>query len=110
MWRESETVFDDGDESTFRYEGNREIRVVYLIDSDGSESLVPKDGRGELVVVHATAKEFRLRKGDNVLCILNEAFDAVGINPGTNTTSPSIERRAKEAPPPPQSREAARHD
>jgi type IV secretion system protein VirB9 len=51
------------------------------------------------VVVHATAKEFRLRKGDNVLCIFNEAFDAVGINPGTNTTSPSIERRAKKSPP-----------
>jgi type IV secretion system protein VirB9 len=66
--------------------------------------LVPKDVRGELVVVHATAKEFRLRKGDNVLCIFNEAFDAVGVNPGTNTTSPSIERRAKKSPSSPKPR------
>jgi type IV secretion system protein VirB9 len=96
---EPEAVFDDGKETTFRFEGNREIPAIYLINSDGSESLVPKDVRGELVVVHATAKEFRLRKGDNVLCIFNEAFDAVGVNPGTNTTSPSIERRAKKSPP-----------
>ena len=82
-----------------RFTGNREIPAIYLINSDGSESLVPKDVRGELVVVHATAREFRLRKGNNVLCIFNEAFDAVGINPGTNTTSPSIERRAKKSPP-----------
>jgi type IV secretion system protein VirB9 len=96
---EPEAVFDDGKETTFRFAGNREIPAIYLINSDGSESLVPKDVRGELVVVHATAREFRLRKGDNVLCIFNEAFDAVGINPGTNTTSPSIERRAKKSSP-----------
>ena len=75
---EPEAVFDDGKETTFRFAGNREIPAIYLINSDGSESLVPKDVRGELVVVHATAREFRLRKGDNVLCIFNEAFDAVG--------------------------------
>jgi type IV secretion system protein VirB9 len=96
---EPEAVFDDGKETTFRFAGNREVPAIYLINSDGSESLVPKDVRGELVVVHATAREFRLRKGNNVLCIFNEAFDAVGINPGTNTTSPSIERRAKKSPP-----------
>ena len=99
-----EAVFDDGKETTFRFAGNREIPAIYLINSDGSESLVPKDVRGELVVVHATAREFRLRKGDNVLCIFNEAFDAVGINPGTNTTSPSVERRAKKSPPTPRPR------
>jgi type IV secretion system protein VirB9 len=96
---EPEAVFDDGKETTFRFAGNREVPAIYLINSDGSESLVPKDVRGELVVVHATAREFRLRKGNVVLCIFNEAFDPVGINPGTNTTSPSIERRARKSAP-----------
>ncbi|MCP3468123.1 P-type conjugative transfer protein VirB9 [Bradyrhizobium sp. CCGUVB23] len=96
---EPEAVFDDGKETTFRFAGNREVPAIYLINSDGSESLVPKDVRGELVVVHATAREFRLRKGNIVLCIFNEAFDPVGINPGTNTTSPSIERRARKSAP-----------
>ncbi|MDQ8727529.1 P-type conjugative transfer protein VirB9 [Bradyrhizobium sp. LHD-71] len=96
---EPESVFDDGKETTFRFAGNRELPAIYLINSDGSESLVPKDVRGELVVVHATAKGFRLRKGSDVLCITNEAFDAVGVNPGTNTTSPSIARLPKARPP-----------
>ena len=96
---EPEAVFDDGKETTFRFAGNREVPAIYLINSDGSESLVPKDVRGALVVVHTTAREFRLRKGNIVLCIFNEAFDPVGINPGTNTTSPSIERRAKKSAP-----------
>lgn len=96
---EPEAVFDDGKETTFRFAGNREVPAIYLINSDGSESLVPKDVRGELVVVHATAREFRLRKGNVVLCVFNEAFDPVGINPGTNTTSPSVERRARKSAP-----------
>jgi type IV secretion system protein VirB9 len=96
---EPEAVFDDGKETTFRFAGNREIPAIYLINSDGTESLVPKDVRGELVVVHATAKEFRLRKGGNVLCIYNEAFDAIGVNPGSNTTSPSVARLPKARPP-----------
>jgi type IV secretion system protein VirB9 len=30
-----------------------------------------------------------------VLCVFNEAYDRVGINPVTNTTSPSVERVVK---------------
>ncbi|TIS27801.1 MAG: P-type conjugative transfer protein VirB9, partial [Mesorhizobium sp.] len=30
--------------------------------------------------------------GGDVLCVFNEAYDRVGINPDTNTTSPSVER------------------
>ncbi|MDZ4369660.1 MAG: P-type conjugative transfer protein VirB9, partial [Afipia sp.] len=50
-------------------------------------------------VVHATAREFRLRRGSEVLCIVNEAFDAVGVNPGTGTTSPSVARTQKQPTP-----------
>lgn len=92
---EPEAVFDDGKETTFRFAGNREIPAIYTIASDGSETLAPKDVRGELVVVHATAREFRLRKGGDVLCVYNEAYDPVGVNSGSNTTSPSIERLPK---------------
>lgn len=92
---EPEAVFDDGKETTFRFAGNREVPAIYLIASDGSETLAPKDVRGELVTVHATALEFRLRKGGDVLCIYNEAFDPVGVNPDTNTMSPNVARLPK---------------
>jgi type IV secretion system protein VirB9 len=92
---EPETVYDDGKQTTFRFEGNREIPAIYIVSPDGTESLVPKDVRGELVVVHAIGRQFVLRRGAEVLCVYNEAFDPRGINYGTNTTSPSVVRRAK---------------
>lgn len=33
-----------------------------------------------------------------MLCVFNEAYDRVGINPETNTTSPSVERIDKTKP------------
>lgn len=92
---EPDGVYDDGRETYLRFEGNREIPAVYLVASDGTESLVPKDVRGELVVVHALGRAFRLRQGANVLCIFNEAFDPVGVNYRTSTTSPGVLRTAK---------------
>lgn len=89
---EPEVVFDDGKQTTFRFAGKREMPAIYIVNSDGSESLVPKDVRGELVVVHAVGREFRLRRGRDVLCIYNEAYDPVGRDPKTGTTSPSVER------------------
>lgn len=97
---EPDGVFDDGKVTSFRFAGNREVPAIYMVGSDGAESLVPKDVRGEVVVVHATAREFRLRRGAEVLCIFNEAFDVVGVNPGTGTTSPSVARTQKQPAPP----------
>lgn len=96
---EPDGVFDDGKVTSFRFAGNREVPAIYMVGSDGAESLVPKDVRGEVVVVHATAREFRLRRGSEVLCIFNEAFDAVGVNPGTGTTSSSIARTQRQPAP-----------
>ena len=92
---EPATVYDDGRETYLRFEGNREIPAVYLVAADGTESLVPKDVRGELVVVHAIGRELRLRQGAVVTCLFNEAFDPAGVNHGTNTTSPIVARTTR---------------
>jgi type IV secretion system protein VirB9 len=94
---EPDAVYDDGKETTLRFEGNREIPAIFLVASDGAESLVPKDVRGELVVVHAVGRELRLRQGAEVLCIFNEAFDPVGVNEATRTTSPGVARLPRRA-------------
>jgi len=103
---EPEVVFDDGKETTFRFAGNREIPAIYLIASDGAETLAAKDVHGELVTVHATAREFRLRKGGDVLCVFNEAFDPVGVNRRTRTMSDGVLRLPK-SPTPARSRSGA---
>ncbi|MFL5143336.1 MAG: P-type conjugative transfer protein VirB9 [Microvirga sp.] len=95
---EPDTVYDDGKETTLRFAGNREVPAVYLVGSDGTESLVPKDVRGELVVVHAVGRELRLRRGLEVLCIFNEGHDGVGVNYRTNTASPGVVRTSRRGP------------
>lgn len=89
---EPQSVYDNGKVTTFAFVGNQEMPAIYIENSDGSESLVPKSVDGNLVLVHAISRKFILRRGGDVLCVFNEAYDRVGINPDTNTTSPSVER------------------
>lgn len=92
---EPQAVYDNGKVTTFAFVGNQEMPAIYMENSDGTESLVPKSVDGNLVLVHAISRKFILRRGGDVLCIFNEAYDRVGINPETNTTSPSVERVVK---------------
>ncbi|MBY3205064.1 P-type conjugative transfer protein VirB9 [Rhizobium laguerreae] len=89
---EPQAVYDNGKVTTFAFAGNQEMPAIYMENSDGSESLVPKSVENNLVLVHAISRKFILRRGGDVLCVFNEAYDRIGINPGTNTTSPSVER------------------
>ncbi|NKN10550.1 P-type conjugative transfer protein VirB9 [Rhizobium laguerreae] len=89
---EPQSVYDNGKVTTFAFAGNQEMPAIYMENSDGSESLVPKSVENNLVLVHAISRKFILRRGGDVLCVFNEAYDRIGINPDTNTTSPSVER------------------
>lgn len=92
---EPQAVYDNGKVTTFAFSGNQEMPAIYIENSDGTESLVPKTVQGDLVMVHAISRKFILRRGSDTLCIFNEAYSPVGVNPGTNTTSPSVERVVK---------------
>jgi type IV secretion system protein VirB9 len=54
--------------------------------------------RGEFVVIHAVVRELRLRRGREVLCIYNQAFEPYGTNPATGTAAPDVERTDKGGP------------
>ena len=92
---EPQAVYDNGKVTTFAFVGNQEMPAIYIENSDGTESLVPKTVQGDLVLVHAISRKFILRRGSDTLCIFNEAYSPVGVDPGTNTTSPSVERVVK---------------
>jgi type IV secretion system protein VirB9 len=92
---EPQAVYDNGKVTTFTFVGNQEMPAIYIENSDGTESLVPKTVQGDLVMVHALSRKFILRRGTDTLCIFNEAYSSVGVDPGTNTTSPSVERVVK---------------
>ena len=92
---EPQAVYDNGKVTTFAFSGNQEMPAIYIENSDGTESLVPTTVQGDLVLVHAISRKFILRRGSDTLCIFNEAYSPVGVDPGTNTTSPSVERVVK---------------
>lgn len=97
-------VSDNGRFTILRFPAGQAIPAVYEVTPDGAESLVPFDVRGEFVVIHGTARQFRLRQGRDVLCIYNGAPDPYGVNLGTDTASPDINRTDIGTPQPPKPR------
>jgi type IV secretion system protein VirB9 len=93
-------VSDNGRFTVLRFPGNQPVPALYQVEASGTESLVPFDVRGEFVVIHAVARELRLRRGREVLCIYNQAFEPYGTNPATGTAASDVERTDKGAPRP----------
>ena len=92
-------VWDNGQHTMFTFAGNQEIPAIYLADDKGKEELVPKTVEGHRVIVHAIGPKFVLRRGDEVMCVFNERFDPIGIDPGTRTVSAGVARVTKLALP-----------
>ncbi len=93
-------VSDNGRFTVLRFPGAQPAPAIFEISSGGQESLVPFDVRGEFVVIHAVARELRLRRGREVLCIYNEAYAPYGVNPGTGTAASDVERTDRGGPRP----------
>lgn len=85
-------VSDNGRFTVLRFPANQQVPAIYQVESSGTESLIPFDVRGEFVVVHAVVRQLRLRRGRDVLCIYNQAFEPHGVNPGTGTAAPDVQR------------------
>lgn len=93
-------AFDDSRFTYFQFTNNREMPAIYVINSDGSESLVnthidPK--RPDTIAVHKIARQMVLRKGGAVACIFNKSYDPDGIGNATGTTVRGVERVVKGA-------------
>ncbi len=89
-------VSDNGQFTVLRFPANQEVPAIYLVREDGSETLVPFDVRDEFVVIHAVARQLRLRRGTQVLCIYNQSPPAWGLDHGTNTGSSHVDRTMRE--------------
>lgn len=91
-------VWDDGQRTYLRYPGNRRPPMPYQVMPDGKEAVVGQSTNpdpttnGNILVLHGVFPMLRLRDGDNVLCIVNRAYDPTGQNPGTGTVSPDVLR------------------
>jgi type IV secretion system protein VirB9 len=92
-------VFDNGYSTVFRFPGNVRIPSIFVVNPDGKEATTNYSVKGDLVQVDSVARGWRLRDGHTVLAIWNRAFDPVGKNTETETTSPDVQRVLKDRPP-----------
>lgn len=103
-------VFDDGRFTYMKFERAREIPAVFALDGSGQEIRVSFHSErlladphqpnshveADYLVVRRIAKAWRLRLGQAVAEIRNEAFDPSGIETHNGTTVPGIKREVKE--------------
>ena len=92
MYKRQITVWDNGYSTVLQFPGNERVPAIFVIDPDGKEATASYSVNGSTVQVGQTAREFRLRDGDTVLNIYNMAYNTVGQNPGTGTTSAEVTR------------------
>ena len=92
---EPSEVSDNGEFTVMRFPGRQEIPAIFGVNQDGSEAIIDYDVREDYVVIHGIYKQMRLRKGQSVLCIANNAPIGTGRLDRTGTVSPIIERTVK---------------
>jgi type IV secretion system protein VirB9 len=87
-------IFDDGFSTWLRFPGNLKVPTIFTITSDGKESeLVGQTTEDNgLIKLHGVYQQLRLRDGNLVLCVFNRAFNPLGNDPATGTTSPAVTR------------------
>lgn len=90
-------VWDDGQNTYFRFPGQSRIPTFYTVNPDGKEAVTDYtvDPAHDQVVVHQIAPEFKLRDGEKVACIFNHAYNPVGFSPGTGTITGDVVREPR---------------
>jgi type IV secretion system protein VirB9 len=98
-------MWDDGQNTYLRFRGNRAIPAIWQVMPDGKEGAISNQPpeidpvtHGTLISINGVYKELRLRSEGVVLCVFNQAYDPVGVNPGTGTVSPGVIRETKAVP------------
>lgn len=93
-------VWDNGRFTYFKFAPNTDLPNVYVVNSDGSETLVnrimlPDDGGWHVIVAEKIAPRFVLRLGNDVVGIINDSYNPIGTPNSTGTSSPAVHRVIK---------------
>lgn len=91
-------VWDDRTYTYMQFANNRNMPAVFVVDgSDGEdgEALVNTHVEGGVIVIHRTAPQFVLRRGQSVACVVNRHYDPNGVANTTDTFSKNVKRVLK---------------
>ena len=91
-------AYDDGIETHIRYDAREELPAIFILQTDGSESLLNFTVQEDEVVIHRVARRFVVRRGSLTGCIVNQRFNGGGERLRSGTIAPDVIRERRGAP------------
>ncbi len=89
---------DNGIETRLTFGARSELPAIFVLNDDGSESLINFSIDQDDVIVQRIARRFILRRGKLIGCIVNEGFLGAGERLKSGTISPTVTRVVKGPP------------
>ena len=90
---------DDGIHTRLRFAAKAEQPGIFVLNDDGSESLLNFSMDADDVVIHRVVRQLIVRRGRLVGRIVNKAFTGSGERLESGTVSPTVERVGEERRP-----------
>lgn len=90
-----QSVWDDNQFTYFKFPRGAGLPNLYVIDSDGEETLVGTNVEGSdnnIIVAHRLAEQWLIRSGSRVVGVRNNAYDPASQAPFTGTSSREVRR------------------
>jgi len=88
-------AWDDGVHTHLRFGSRAELPALFVRNDDGTESLLNFNVDHDEVVMHRVARQFIVRRGRLVGCIVNRGFRGSGDSLDTGTVSTDVERTTR---------------
>lgn len=83
---------DNGIQTRLTFSAANALPVAFIIEADGSESIVDSHMEADTMVLHRVADKIILRRGNLVAGITNKNVNRVGMSSPTGTVSDKVER------------------
>ncbi len=90
---------DDGVHTRISFGDRAELPALFVLNEDGSESLLNFSMDGGDVVIHRVAPRLVLRRGRLTGCIVNKGYAGSGARLESGTVSPAVERGGRAGAP-----------
>ncbi|MDB6159568.1 MAG: hypothetical protein JWO04_3274 [Gammaproteobacteria bacterium] len=90
---------DDGVHTRLRFAAKAEQPAIFVLNDDGSESLLNFSMDADDVVIHRVVRQLIVRRGRLVGRIVNKTFTGSGERLESGTVSPTVERIGEERRP-----------
>ena len=90
-------AWDDGVQTTLVFGAHAELPAVFVLNGDGTESLVNFQVQAGRIVIQRVAGRLVVRRGKLAGCIVDKAFTGGGESLSSGTIAPNVERVTRTA-------------